>query len=53
MGKPASMMSTRKRANCRATSSFSRMFIEAPGHCSPSRNVVSNINIWSLMAVPF
>ena len=45
-GKPASITSTFSRANCRAISNFSRKFMEAPGHCSPSRNVVSNIIIW-------
>jgi len=44
-GNPASITSTFSRANCRAISNFSRKFMEAPGHCSPSRNVVSNMMI--------
>ncbi len=44
-GKPASMTSTLRRASWRATSSFSRKLMEAPGHCSPSRKVVSKIMI--------
>ncbi len=43
IGKPASMMSTRSLASCRATSSFSARFMLAPGACSPSRSVVSKI----------
>jgi hypothetical protein len=43
IGKPASMTSTPSRASCRATSIFSRKFIDAPGHCSPSRSVVSKM----------
>ncbi len=43
IGKPASMMSTPRRASCWAISSFSVWFIEAPGACSPSRSVVSKI----------
>jgi hypothetical protein len=27
--------------------------MDAPGHCSPSRNVVSKIQIWSLMFSSF
>src|ERR1700747_1195853 len=46
-GNPASIMSTLRRCNCRATSSFSRRFIDAPGHCSPSRKVVSKTKIFS------
>mgnify|MGYP001558394529 CR=1 FL=1 len=42
-GKPASMMSTFKRSSCLAISSFSSGVREAPGHCSPSRSVVSKI----------
>src|SRR5208283_4912562 len=42
-GKPASMMSTPSFTSCRASCSFSSTFIEAPGDCSPSLNVVSNI----------
>jgi hypothetical protein len=44
-GKPPSITSTFSRASCRATSSFSRNVIEAPGHCSPSRRVVSKMMI--------
>ena len=43
IGNPASMMSTRSLASCRATSSFSARFMLAPGACSPSRSVVSKI----------
>ena len=32
-----------RRANARATSSFSAEVMEAPGACSPSRRLVSNI----------
>jgi hypothetical protein len=42
-GKPASMMSTPRRASWRATSSFSSFVIVQPGACSPSRSVVSKI----------
>ena len=37
------MMSTPSAASARATSSFSAMFMLAPGDCSPSRRVVSKI----------
>ena len=43
MGKPASMTSTLRRASWRAISSFSMVFIEKPGACSPSRSVVSKM----------
>ena len=43
IGKPASMTSTPSRTSCRAISSFSSVFIEAPGDCSPSRSVVSKM----------
>jgi len=46
-GKPASMTSTLSRASWRASSIFSRKFIEAPGHYSPSRSVVSKMMILS------
>jgi hypothetical protein len=49
-GKPASMMSTPSRASWRARVSFSVLFIEKPGDCSPSRNVVSKIRICRLTA---
>ncbi len=45
-GKPASIMSTPKFANCWAISSFSVIESEAPGDCSPSRKVVSKIMIF-------
>jgi len=48
MGNPASMTSTRSRSRARATSSFSAVFMLAPGDCSPSRNVVSKIMISSI-----
>ena len=37
MGNPASMTSTPSAASARAISSFSAMFMLAPGDCSPSR----------------
>ena len=43
MGNPASMTSTPIAASARAISSFSAIFMLAPGDCSPSRNVVSKI----------
>ncbi len=43
IGNPASMTSTPSAASARATSSFSAMFMLAPGDCSPSRRVVSKI----------
>src|SRR6266576_1529362 len=43
MGKPASMMSTPRRASWWAISSFSCRLSEIPGDCSPSRSVVSKI----------
>src|SRR5271154_81343 len=43
MGKPASMMSTPMSSSISATSSFSSKVMVAPGHCSPSRKVVSKI----------
>ncbi len=43
IGKPASMMSTPSRASWWAISSFSCLFSEMPGDCSPSRRVVSKI----------
>ena len=42
-GKPASMMSTLRRASCRATSSLSSIVKPTPADCSPSRSVVSKI----------
>src|SRR5262245_44552329 len=43
IGKPASITSTRRRASWRAISSFSIVFMENPGACSPSRSVVSKM----------
>src|ERR1700689_1914903 len=43
IGNPASMMSTPRRASWWAISSFSCLFNEIPGDCSPSRRVVSKI----------
>src|SRR6266581_1756387 len=50
-GKPASITSTRMRSSCRAMRSFSSLVIEAPGLCSPSRMVVSNIISRSFMVL--
>ena len=44
IGKPASMTSTPSRASWWAISSFSCVFSEMPGDCSPSRSVVSKIS---------
>src|SRR3954453_6185408 len=43
IGKPASITSTPSLASCCAISSFSGVFSEMPGDCSPSRSVVSKI----------
>ncbi len=43
IGKPASMMSTPIWSSSSATSSFSSWVMVAPGHCSPSRKVVSKM----------
>ena len=43
IGKPASITSTPRRASWWAISSFSCLFSEIPGDCSPSRRVVSKI----------
>ena len=43
IGNPASITSTPSSARSSAMRSFSSRFIEAPGDCSPSRNVVSKI----------
>ena len=43
IGKPASMTSTPRRASCWAISTFSCVFREIPGDCSPSRRVVSKM----------
>ncbi len=47
MGNPASMMSTPIVSSSSATASFSSKVMVAPGHCSPSRSVVSKIRIRS------
>jgi hypothetical protein len=41
--KPASIISTFRRANCSAICNFSWVVMEKPGACSPSLKVVSNI----------
>src|SRR3979411_828059 len=43
IGKPASMMSPPISSSSSAISSFSSWVMVAPGHCSPSRNVVSKM----------
>src|ERR1700730_225654 len=43
IGKPASMISTPIWSRISATSSFSSWVMVAPGHCSPSRKVVSKM----------
>ena len=56
IGKPASITSTPRRASWRAISSFSLLFSEMPGDCSPSRSVVSKILTRfasSLLLMPF
>ncbi len=45
IGKPASIMSTPRASSARAISIFSLRFSDAPGHCSPSRSVVSKIRM--------
>ena len=52
IGKPASITSTPSRASCWAISSFSCVFSEMPGDCSPSRSVVSKMRTWELSAAP-
>src|SRR6266540_1708402 len=46
-GKPASMMSTSRRASCSAISTFSGLVSAIPGACSPSRRVVSKMRTTS------
>jgi len=48
IGKPASITSTPRRASCWAISTFSAVFREMPGDCSPSRSVVSKM--WTRFA---
>src|ERR1700688_2835627 len=43
IGKPASMTSTPMSSSSSATASFSSWVMVAPGHCSPSRKVVSKM----------
>ena len=52
IGKPASITSTPRRASCCAISTFSCVFSEIPGDCSPSRSVVSKIWTRSLPVLP-
>ncbi len=51
MGKPASIISTPMSSSRAAILSFSSRFMEQPGDCSPSRNVVSNIYTRSVLSV--
>src|SRR5437588_9822869 len=51
-GNPASITSTRRRSSCFAIRIFSSLVIDAPGLCSPSRNVVSKMIKWSGMLRP-
>ena len=44
IGKPASITSTPRRASWLAISTFSWVFSEIPGDCSPSRSVVSKMS---------
>ena len=53
MGNPASMTSTFSRASCRAISSFSVVFMENPGACSPSRSEVSKMITRFMVSCPF
>jgi hypothetical protein len=48
IGKPASITSTPRRDSCWAISTFSAVFSEMPGDCSPSRSVVSKM--WTRFA---
>src|SRR5215472_13150550 len=52
IGKPASITSTFSAASCRAILSFSSVFIEKPGDCSPSRSVVSKMRTTSIDSLP-
>src|SRR5437868_6637647 len=47
IGNPASITSTPIVSSNSATSSFSSCVMVAPGHCSPSRKVVSKMRTWS------
>ena len=48
MGKPASITSTPRASSRRASRSFSAVFMEKPGACSPSLSVVSKIRTISI-----
>ena len=52
IGKPASSTSTPSSAKHSAIRSFSSMFIEKPGDCSPSRKVVSKMMMRSGSSEP-
>ena len=52
-GKPASITSTFRRSKALAILTFSSRVIDAPGLCSPSRRVVSNIINLSFIKTPF
>src|SRR5271165_7429572 len=52
IGKPASITSTPRRESWWAISSFSCLFSEIPGDCSPSRRVVSKIRTRSASLRP-
>src|SRR5207302_6918305 len=51
-GIPASITSTPRRASWWANSSFSCLFSDIPGDCSPSRREVSKIRTRSACALP-
>ena len=51
IGKPASITSTFSFSKIFAILSFSEGFIDAPGLCSPSLRVVSNITNFSLLFI--
>src|SRR5699024_3706984 len=52
-GKPASILSTPKRSNCLAISSFSSLFRFTPGDCLTLRKVVLKICILVILTLPF
>ena len=51
IGKPASIISIPNSSNTLAIWIFSSKLIDAPGDCSPSRIVVSNIKTLSLLLI--
>ena len=53
IGKPASITSTLSFSNTFAILNFSDTFIDAPGLCSPSLRVVSNITSLSFLLYIF